>query len=75
MLLEQALVAVQHLPEGTRRSSRPSTCGSSCGPPLLQLGQLERVLALSQEAEAWPRSSATSRAWPASTPISSTTTT
>ena len=52
MLLEQALVAVQHLPEGRSTTEQGIDLRLDLRPPLLQLGQLERVLALSQEAEA-----------------------
>ena len=52
MLFEQALVAVQHLPEGKKTIEQAVDLRLDLRPPLLQLGQLERVLALSQEAEA-----------------------
>jgi predicted ATPase/class 3 adenylate cyclase len=52
MLLEQALVAVQHLPENHGTMEQAIDIRLDLRPPLLQLGQLERVLALSQEAEA-----------------------
>ena len=52
MLFEQALVAVQHLPEGRASTERAIDLRLDLRPPLLQLGHLERVLQLSQEAEA-----------------------
>jgi tetratricopeptide (TPR) repeat protein len=52
ILFEQALVAVQHLPPSRRTSEQAIDLRLDLRPPLLQLGQLERVLALSQEAEA-----------------------
>jgi class 3 adenylate cyclase/tetratricopeptide (TPR) repeat protein len=53
MLFEQALVAVQHLPEGRASAERAIDLRLDLRPPLLQLGQLERVLQLSREAEAF----------------------
>jgi class 3 adenylate cyclase/tetratricopeptide (TPR) repeat protein len=53
MLFEQALVAVQHLPEGRASAERAIDLRLDLRPPLLQLGQLERVLLLSREAEAF----------------------
>ncbi len=52
ILFEQSLVAVQHLPEGRKTTEQAIDLRLDLRPPLLQLGQLERVLALSQEAEA-----------------------
>jgi class 3 adenylate cyclase/tetratricopeptide (TPR) repeat protein len=52
ILFEQALVAVQHLPEGRPSTERAIDLRLDLRPPLLQLGQLERVLQLSREAEA-----------------------
>jgi predicted ATPase/class 3 adenylate cyclase len=52
MLFEQALVAVQHLPESKKTVEQAVDLRLDLRPPLLQLGQLERVLVLSQEAEA-----------------------
>ena len=52
MLFEQSLVAVQHLPEGRKTAEQAIDVRLDLRPPLLQLGQLERVLLLSQEAEA-----------------------
>jgi len=52
MLFEQSLVAVQHLPQGRKTTEQAIDLRLDLRPPLLQLGQLERVLALSQEAEA-----------------------
>jgi tetratricopeptide (TPR) repeat protein len=52
MLFEQALVAVRHLPEGRASIERSIDLRLDLRPPLLQLGQLERVLQLSREAEA-----------------------
>jgi class 3 adenylate cyclase/tetratricopeptide (TPR) repeat protein len=51
ILFEQALVAVQHLPEGRASAERAIDLRLDLRPPLLQLGQLERVLQLSREAE------------------------
>ncbi|HXJ82216.1 MAG TPA: adenylate/guanylate cyclase domain-containing protein [Candidatus Methylomirabilis sp.] len=51
ILFEQALVAVQHLPEGRPSAERAIDVRLDLWPPLLQLGQLERVLQLSREAE------------------------
>jgi class 3 adenylate cyclase/tetratricopeptide (TPR) repeat protein len=51
MLFEQALVAAQHLPQGLTATERAIDLRLDLRPPLLQLGQLERVLQLSQEAE------------------------
>ena len=52
MFFEQALVAVQHLPEGRPATERALDLRLDLRPPLLQLGHLERALQLSQEAEA-----------------------
>jgi class 3 adenylate cyclase/tetratricopeptide (TPR) repeat protein len=52
ILFEQALVAVRHAPEGRPTVERAIDLRLDLRPPLLQLGQLERVLQLSQEAEA-----------------------
>ena len=51
MLFEQALVAAQHLPEGRATVEQAIDLRLDLRPPLLQLGQLERVLQLSQDAE------------------------
>jgi class 3 adenylate cyclase/tetratricopeptide (TPR) repeat protein len=51
ILFEQALVAVRHSPEGRAAVERAIDLRIDLRPPLLQLGQLERVLQLSQEAE------------------------
>jgi predicted ATPase/class 3 adenylate cyclase len=50
--LEQALAALSHLPESAERAEQAIDLRLALRPPLLQMGQLERVLALSQEAEA-----------------------
>ena len=50
--LEQALVALSHLPDSTERSEQAIDLRLDLRPPLLQMGQLDRVLTLSQEAEA-----------------------
>src|SRR5262245_11012315 len=52
MLFEQALVAVQHLPESKATMEQAVDLRLDLRPPLLQMGQLERVLALSQEDDA-----------------------
>jgi class 3 adenylate cyclase/tetratricopeptide (TPR) repeat protein len=52
MLFEQALVAAQHLPEGRASAEREIDLRVDLRPPLIQLGQLERALQLSREAEA-----------------------
>jgi class 3 adenylate cyclase/tetratricopeptide (TPR) repeat protein len=52
MRLDQALVAVQHLPDGRAAADQAIDLRLDLRPPLLQLGQLERVLQLSREAEA-----------------------
>ena len=52
MLFEQALVAAQHLPDGRASAERAIDLRLDLRPPLLQLGQLERALQLSREAEA-----------------------
>jgi tetratricopeptide (TPR) repeat protein len=52
LLLEQALVAVRHWPEGRPATEQGIDLRLDLRPPLLQLGQLERALQLSQEAEA-----------------------
>ncbi len=49
---EQALAALSHLPESAERTEQAIDLRLDLRPPLLQMGQLERVLALSQEAEA-----------------------
>ena len=51
MLLEQSLVAVQHLPDNHQTIAQAIDVRLDLRPPLFQLGQLERALALSQEAE------------------------
>ena len=50
--LEQAMVALSHLPDSTERSEQAIDLRLELRPPLLQMGQLDRVLTLSQEAEA-----------------------
>ncbi len=50
-LFEQALAALQHLPEGRETTAQAIDLRLDLRPPLLQMGQLERALALSQEAE------------------------
>ncbi len=52
ILLEQALVAVQHLSQGRASTERAIDLRLDLRPSLLQLGQLERALQLSQDAEA-----------------------
>jgi len=52
LLFEQALVAAEHLPESRQTVEQAIDLRLDLRPPLLQLGQLERVLQLSQEAEA-----------------------
>ncbi len=51
MLFEQALAALGRLPEGRESMERGIDLRLDLRPPLLQMGQLERVLALSHEAE------------------------
>ncbi len=50
--LEQALAALSHLPDSLERAQQAIDLRLDLRPPLLQMGQLERVLTLSQEAEA-----------------------
>jgi tetratricopeptide (TPR) repeat protein len=50
--LEQALAAVSHLADSPERSEQAIDLRLDLRPPLLQMGQLDRVLTLSQEAEA-----------------------
>jgi class 3 adenylate cyclase/tetratricopeptide (TPR) repeat protein len=50
--LEQALAALSHLPESVEQTEQAIDLRLDLRPPVLQMGQLERVLALSQEAEA-----------------------
>ena len=50
--LEQALAALSHLPDSPERSEQAIDLRLDLRPPLLQMGQLDRVLTLSQEAEA-----------------------
>jgi class 3 adenylate cyclase/tetratricopeptide (TPR) repeat protein len=52
MLFEQALVAVRNLPDDRLTVERAIDLRIDLRPPLLRLGQLERALQLSQEAEA-----------------------
>jgi tetratricopeptide (TPR) repeat protein len=52
ILFEQALSAMPHLPEGRLTTECAIDLRLELRPPLLQLGQLERVLQLSREAEA-----------------------
>jgi class 3 adenylate cyclase/tetratricopeptide (TPR) repeat protein len=49
---EQALAALSRLPDNRERSEQAIDLRLDLRPPLLQIGQLERVLTLSQEAEA-----------------------
>jgi tetratricopeptide (TPR) repeat protein len=49
---EQGLAALSHLPDSTERSEQAIDLRLDLRPPVLQMGQLDRVLALSQEAEA-----------------------
>jgi class 3 adenylate cyclase/tetratricopeptide (TPR) repeat protein len=49
--LEQGLAALSHLPDTPERSEQAIDLRLELRPPLLQMGQIERVLALSQEAE------------------------
>src|SRR5262249_43695145 len=51
MLFEQALVAAQRLPQSRSSIERAIDLRLDLRPPLLQLGQLDRVLQLSQDAE------------------------
>ena len=48
---EQALAALAHLPESRETDEQAIDLRLDLRPPLLQLGQLQRVLALSQQAE------------------------
>ena len=50
--LEQALAALSHLPESVEQTEQAIDLRLDLRPPVLQMGQLERVLSLSQEAEA-----------------------
>ena len=50
--LEQALAALSRLPDSSERSEQAIDLRLDLRPPLFQMGQLERVLTLSQEAEA-----------------------
>ena len=50
--LEQALAALSHLPESVEQTEQAIDLRLDLRPPVLQMGQLERVLTLSQEAEA-----------------------
>jgi class 3 adenylate cyclase/tetratricopeptide (TPR) repeat protein len=50
--LEQALAGLPHLPDSPERSEQAIDLRLDLRPPLLQMGQLDRVLTLSQEAEA-----------------------
>ena len=52
IFFEQALAALGRLPEGRPATEQAIDLRLDLRPPLLQLGQLERVLTLSQEAEA-----------------------
>ncbi len=49
--LEQALAGLSHLPDSPERSEQSIDLRLDLRPPLIQMGQIERVLALSQEAE------------------------
>src|SRR5262249_13217556 len=51
MLFEQARVAAQRLPQSRSSIERAIDLRRDLRPPLLQLGQLDRVLQLSQDAE------------------------
>ncbi len=48
---EQALAALAHWPDGREKTEQGIDLRLELRPPLLQLGQLQRVLALSQQAE------------------------
>jgi class 3 adenylate cyclase/tetratricopeptide (TPR) repeat protein len=50
-LLEQALTALGNLPEGRETSETAIDTRLEMRPPLLQLGELQKALALSQQAE------------------------
>ncbi|HET6365788.1 MAG TPA: AAA family ATPase [Pseudomonadales bacterium] len=50
-LLEQAMTALQNLPEGRETSELAIDVRLELRPPLLQLGELQKALALSQQAE------------------------
>jgi class 3 adenylate cyclase/tetratricopeptide (TPR) repeat protein len=50
--LEQALAALSHLADSPERSEQAIDLRLDLRPPLLQMGELDRVLTLSQEAEA-----------------------
>jgi class 3 adenylate cyclase/tetratricopeptide (TPR) repeat protein len=50
-LLEQAMVALSNLPEGRETSEAAIDVRLEMRPPLLQLGELQKALALSQQAE------------------------
>jgi tetratricopeptide (TPR) repeat protein len=52
IFFEQAMSALQRLPEGRAATEQAIDLRLDLRSPLLQLGQLERVLTLSQEAEA-----------------------
>jgi tetratricopeptide (TPR) repeat protein len=49
---EQALAALSHLPDNREKTERAIDLRIDLRPPVLQMGQLDRVLTLSQEAEA-----------------------
>ena len=49
---EQALAALSHLPDNRERAELAIDLRLDLRPPVLQMGQLDRVLTLSQEAEA-----------------------
>jgi class 3 adenylate cyclase/tetratricopeptide (TPR) repeat protein len=49
---DQALAALAHLPDTPERSEQAIDLRLDLRPPLLQMGQIERVLTLSQEAQA-----------------------
>jgi class 3 adenylate cyclase/tetratricopeptide (TPR) repeat protein len=51
VFLEQGLAALAHLPDTTERTEQAIDLRLDLRPPLLQMGQLDRVLTLSQEAE------------------------
>jgi class 3 adenylate cyclase/tetratricopeptide (TPR) repeat protein len=50
-LLEQAMTALKNLPEGRETSEQAIDVRLELRPPLLQLGELQKALALSQQAE------------------------
>ena len=65
---EQALAALEHLPQTMPRWSRRSMCGSTCGRRSSPLGEFQQVLATCSRRRPSPRPSATSSGWRASLP-------